>query len=126
MKDKELMAAAAQIAAAKIAGNPSLKIDDVVREAIDSLRHNLSHQLTAAEVEVSVKPDYIICFEDNTKHTMLRRYLKRKYNMSPEEYKSKWGLPDNYPMTATGYSKTRSKLARRSGLGLSSRRVKTA
>ncbi|MDR2685937.1 MAG: MucR family transcriptional regulator [Rickettsiales bacterium] len=126
-KDNELLAAAASIAAAKIAGNPSLNIDDVVREAFASLKKVAAHQLTAVEVKDSVKPDYIVCFEDGTKHKMLRRYLKRKFNLSPEAYRAKWSLPDDYPLVAPNYASVRSSLAKRSGLGKSSvRRARTA
>jgi predicted transcriptional regulator len=83
--------------------------------------------LTAAEVKDSIKPDCIVCFEDGSKHTMLRRYLKRKFNLTPEMYREKWGLPDDYPLTAPNYASVRSKLAKRSGLGRSSpRRRRTA
>ncbi|MCL2629131.1 MAG: MucR family transcriptional regulator [Alphaproteobacteria bacterium] len=126
-KDNDIMVAAASIAAAKIAGNPALNIDDVVREAYASLKKAASHHLTAAEVAASVKPDHIICFEDGTRHTMLRRYIKRKFGLTPEAYRARWGLPDDYPLVAPDYAKVRSKLAKRSGLGKSSvRRPRTA
>ncbi|MDR0448840.1 MAG: MucR family transcriptional regulator [Rickettsiales bacterium] len=121
-KDNDIMIAAAQIAAAKIAGNPLLKIDDVVKEAVASLKRAAAHQLTQSEIKESVKPDYIICFEDGTRHQMLRRYIKRKWGMTPESYREKWNLPDDYPMTAPSYAKVRSSLAKRSGLGKSSPR----
>ncbi|MDR0319463.1 MAG: MucR family transcriptional regulator [Rickettsiales bacterium] len=123
---ENLIAAAAQIAAAKIAGNPALRIDDVVQEALASLKRAASHQLTALEIKDSVKPDYIVCFEDGTKHKMLRRYLKRKFNLTPEAYREKWNLADDYPLVAPAYAKVRSNLAKRSGLGKSSvRRPRT-
>lgn len=124
--NNDIIAAAAQIAAAKIAGNPTLNIDDVVKEAVAALKKEALHQLTAAEVAASVKPDYIVCFEDGTKHTMLRRYIKRKFNLSPEAYRARWNLPDDYPFVAPNYARVRSKLAKRSGLGKSSRRARTA
>jgi predicted transcriptional regulator len=124
--DKDLMVAAAGLAAAKIAGNPSLSIDEAVRDAYASLKKAAARHLTAAEVKDSVKRDHIICFEDGTHHTMLRRYLKRKFNLTPEAYREKWGLPDDYPLVAPDYAKVRSGLAKRSGLGKSSsRRPKT-
>ncbi len=119
----DLMIAAAQIAAAKIAGNPSLNIDDVVREAFNSLSkaysETISTNLSDRQIAETIGKDYLICLEDGTKHTMLRRYLKRKFNMTPEQYKSKWNLPDKYPMIAPNYSKFRSKIAKSSGLGKS-------
>jgi predicted transcriptional regulator len=68
-------------------------------------------------VEKSVFPDYIICLEDGKQLTMLKRYLRTSYNMTPEEYRERWGLPDNYPMAAPNYIKRRSEIAREIGLG---------
>ncbi|MBS1095920.1 MucR family transcriptional regulator [Gluconobacter wancherniae] len=65
----------------------------------------------------SVFPDYIICLEDGKKLKMLRRHLKTAYNMTPEEYRARWGLPREYPMVAPSYSEQRSSLARENGLG---------
>ncbi|EHH66888.1 MucR family transcriptional regulator [Gluconobacter morbifer] len=65
----------------------------------------------------SVFPDYIICLEDGKKLKMLRRHLKTAYNMTPDEYRARWGLPSEYPMVAPGYSAQRSALAREIGLG---------
>ena len=69
----------------------------------------------------SVFPDYIICLEDGKKLKMLRRHLKTAYNMTPEEYRARWGLPREYPMVAPSYSEKRSSLARESGLGSTTR-----
>ena len=65
----------------------------------------------------SVFEDYIICLEDGKKLKLLKRHLKSTYNLTPDEYRSKWGLPFNYPMTAPGYSRRRTELAREIGLG---------
>ena len=65
----------------------------------------------------SVFPDYIICLEDGKKLKMLRRHLKTAYNMTPDEYRARWGLPSEYPMVAPGYSAQRAALARELGLG---------
>lgn len=65
----------------------------------------------------SVFPDYIICLEDGKKLKMLRRHLKTAYNMTPDEYRARWGLPPEYPMVAPGYSAQRAALAREIGLG---------
>jgi predicted transcriptional regulator len=70
-------------------------------------------------IQESVKPDYIICLEDGRKMKMLRRHLKTAYNMTPEEYREKWDLPQDYPMTAPNYAKRRSALAKKIGLGKS-------
>ena len=71
----------------------------------------------AVPVRKSVANDYIICLEDGKKFKSLKRHLRTHYNLSPEEYREKWGLPADYPMVAPSYSATRSKLAKDNGLG---------
>jgi predicted transcriptional regulator len=71
----------------------------------------------AVPVRKSVAPDFIICLEDGKKFKSLKRHLRTHYNMSPEEYREKWGLPADYPMVAPNYSATRSRLAKDNGLG---------
>ena len=71
----------------------------------------------AVPVKKSVMPDYIICLEDGKKLKMLKRHLKTRYNISPEEYRKRWGLPDDYPMVAPAYAEQRSSLAKKIGLG---------
>ena len=71
----------------------------------------------AVAVKNSVKPDYIICLEDGKKFKSLKRHLRTHYNLSPEEYREKWGLPHDYPMVAPNYAAARSELAKKMGLG---------
>ena len=71
----------------------------------------------AVSIRSSVKPDYIVCLEDGKKLTMLKRYLRTNYNMSPEEYRARWGLPADYPMVAPAYAEKRRDLAKKIGLG---------
>ena len=71
----------------------------------------------AVSIKKSVTPDYIISLEDGKKFKSLKRHLKGSYNLTPEEYRVKWGLPHDYPMVAPNYAKTRSDLAKRMGLG---------
>ena len=71
----------------------------------------------AVPVRKSIASDYIICLEDGKKFKSLKRHLRTHYNLSPEEYREKWGLPADYPMVAPSYSATRSKLAKDNGLG---------
>ena len=71
----------------------------------------------AVPIKKSVKSDYIVCLEDGKKLKMLKRYLRARYNMSPDEYRSKWGLPADYPMTAPNYAAKRSEFAKKFGLG---------
>jgi predicted transcriptional regulator len=76
----------------------------------------------AVSVKKSVQPDYIVCLEDGKKLKMLKRHLKTAYNMSPEAYRERWGLPPDYPMVAPNYARQRSDLAKEIGLGTRARR----
>ena len=71
----------------------------------------------AVPIKKSVKPDYVICLEDGKKMKMLKRHLRNAYDMSPDEYRQKWGLPSDYPMVAPEYAARRSELAKKIGLG---------
>jgi predicted transcriptional regulator len=71
----------------------------------------------AIAVKKSVTDDYIICLEDGKKFKSLKRHLRTAYNMSPEQYREKWGLPSDYPMVAPNYAEARSRLAKQMGLG---------
>ena len=71
----------------------------------------------AVSVRRSVTPDHIICLEDGKKFKSLKRHLRTHYNLSPEEYREKWGLPRDYPMVAPNYAAARSQLAKKMGLG---------
>lgn len=71
----------------------------------------------AVPVKKSVMPEYIVCLEDGKKLKMLKRHLKTRYNMTPEEYRERWGLPSDYPMVAPAYAQQRSDLAKKIGLG---------
>ena len=74
-------------------------------------------QKPAVAVKRSVNPDYIVCLEDGKKLKMLKRYLRSNYNLTPEEYRAKWGLPADYPMVAPNYAAQRSEFAKKIGLG---------
>jgi predicted transcriptional regulator len=71
----------------------------------------------AVAIRNSVKPDYIVCLEDGKKLKMLKRYLRTNFDMSPEEYRARWGLPADYPMVAPNYAEKRRDLAKKIGLG---------
>jgi predicted transcriptional regulator len=71
----------------------------------------------AVAIKKSVTPEYIICLEDGKKFKSLKRHLRSQYDMSPEEYRGKWGLPRDYPMVAPSYAAARSDLAKNMGLG---------
>ena len=71
----------------------------------------------AVPVEKSITPEYLICLEDGRKLKMLKRYLRARYDMTPDDYRTKWNLPSDYPMVAPNYAKLRSKYAKNIGLG---------
>ena len=71
----------------------------------------------AVSVKKSITPEHIVCLEDGKKFKSLKRHLRTHYDLSPEEYREKWGLPVDYPMVAPNYSETRSRLAKDNGLG---------
>ena len=68
-------------------------------------------------IKKSVERDHLICLEDGKRFKSLKRHLKSRYGMTPEQYRAKWGLPVDYPMVAPGYAEKRSKLAKKMGLG---------
>ncbi|MEQ1888849.1 MAG: MucR family transcriptional regulator [Alphaproteobacteria bacterium] len=78
----------------------------------------------AIAVKRSVSSDYIVCLEDGKKFKSLKRHLRAHYDMSPDEYRVKWGLPKDYPMVAPNYAQARSALAKQMGLGQKSKRKK--
>lgn len=113
-KNSEFTLAVANLAAAAIAANPKLTMEEAVHNAREILRGT---SITPQQIEDSVQRDKIQCLEDGTWHIMLRRYIKRRFNLTPEQYRAKWGLPDDYPFVAPGYSARRSKIAKKTGLG---------
>lgn len=76
----------------------------------------------AVPLKRSITPDHLVCLEDGRKFKSLKRHLRTKYNMSPEEYRAKWNLPKDYPMVAPNYAKARSELAKQMGLGQGGRK----
>lgn len=77
----------------------------------------------AVSINKSIGKDFLVCLEDGKRLKMLKRYIRSRYNLSPEQYRTKWGLPANYPMTSPAYSLRRSALAKQNGLGLAGRRA---
>ena len=113
-KNSDFTLAVANLAAAAIAANPKLTMEEAVKNAREILRGTT---VTEEQIQDSVHPDKIQCLEDGTWHIMLRRYLKRKFNLTPHEYREKWGLPNDYPFVAPAYSRKRSRIAKKTGLG---------
>ncbi len=121
----DLLAHAARIIAAHL-GNNSLPVSEV--PALMRIVHkSLAEISSGAPVETilqpavpirrSITPDHIICLEDGKKLKMLKRHLRTAYDMSPEDYRIRWGLALDYPMVAPNYAKQRSALAKKFGLG---------
>ncbi|MDE1146703.1 MAG: MucR family transcriptional regulator [Azospirillaceae bacterium] len=124
----EFLEETAAIVASYVAGNqiPATELPGLIRNVHDGLQALTAppqpilepEKLTpAVPVRRSVTPEYIICLEDGKKLKMLKRHLRSAYGLTPEEYREKWGLPADYPMTAPNYAQTRSKLATQAGLG---------
>ena len=76
----------------------------------------------AVSIKKSVTPDFLICLDDGKKFKTLKRHLRMAYGMTPEEYRAKWGLPNDYPMVAPSYAEARSQLAKQRGLGTKRRK----
>lgn len=85
--------------------------------------HAAEPLLDPIAVGKSITPDYIICLEDGVRLKTLKRYLFRKYRLTPEQYRNKWGLPPDYPMVAPNYAAKRSALAKKMGLGQKRRKA---
>ena len=124
---QELVELTAKIVAAYVSNNAvtSSELPQLINEthaalaratgqAVEPVREELRPKVA---VKRSVMPDYIICLEDGKKFKSLKRHLRTHYNMTPEEYREKWGLPHDYPMVAPNYARQRSDLAKKMGLG---------
>lgn len=132
LRQETILSYTTEIVAAFVANNtvPKDDLPALIQQVYKTLNHvdgAGSHTLAdrpqpAVPIKKSVLPDYIICLEDGKKLKMLKRHLKTSYNMSPEEYRERWGLPADYPMVAPNYAKQRSRLAKDIGLGTSGRR----
>jgi predicted transcriptional regulator len=80
----------------------------------------------AVSIKKSIHPDYIVCLEDGKKFKSLKRHLRTQYDLSPDDYRAKWGLPPDYPMVAPNYAQARSDLAKSMGLGQQRRKAAPA
>ncbi len=121
-----MLALTADIVASHVSNN-ALSVDELpklIQKVHETLRGLQSGAASPAEeltpavpIKKSVKPDFIVCLEDGKKLKMLKRHLKTRYNLTPEEYRAKWGLPADYPMVAPNYAEQRRELAKQIGLG---------
>ncbi len=117
----ELLELTAKIVAAHLSGNsvPPADLPGLIRSVHDALASTAPAPPPEPVVPVkkSVTPNYLVCLEDGKKLKMLKRHLRTAYNMSPDDYRAKWGLASDYPMVAPAYAKQRSELAKKIGLG---------
>ena len=121
---RELLELTSTIVAAHVSNNsvPTADLPGVIATVHETLAALGTEEAApkpkpAVPIKKSVTPDYIICLDDGKKLKMLKRHLKTAYNMTPDDYRKRWGLPSDYPMVAPNYAATRSKLAKKIGLG---------
>ena len=127
MAEDELLRMTAEVVSAYVSNNTLAtgQLGDVIQSVYNSLR-TLEGQAAeppseplrpAVPVRKSVTPEYLICLEDGKKLKMLKRHLRSTYNLTPDEYRAKWGLAQDYPMVAPKYAAQRSEFAKKIGLG---------
>src|ERR1700733_12121962 len=127
--EDELLRMTTEVVAAYVSNNTlaSAQLGDVIHAVYNSLR-SLDGQVAepvpevlkpAVPVRKSITPEFLICLEDGKKLKMLKRHLRSTYNLSPDEYRAKWGLAPDYPMVAPKYAQQRSEFAKKIGLGRS-------
>jgi predicted transcriptional regulator len=119
--------------AAEYLGNNNVAVSDI-ELVIQNIYRGLSKlnpaapppapkQEPAVSIRASIKPDYVVCLEDGKKLKMLKRHLMTHYQMTPDQYRTKWGLPADYPMVAPNYAEQRRTLAKKIGLGTKRRKT---
>lgn len=123
----DLLRMTTQVVAAYVRNNSAgeAEIPEVIKtvyESLAGLNRNTelvanANQKPAVPIKKSITADYLICLEDGKKFKMLKRHLRTEYGLSPEDYRAKWRLGSDYPMVAPNYSKKRSALAKKIGLG---------
>lgn len=132
--NSNLIDLAADIVSAYVSNNtvPAAELSGLIAEVYGALQRTSTGVAPepmpeplkpAVPVKKSVNPDFIICLEDGKKFKSLKRHLRTQYNMTPEEYREKWGLAADYPMVAPNYAQARSDLAKKMGLGQQRRRT---
>ena len=128
----ELLGLTEQIVSAHVANNAVSNADlpDFIKAVYAALQNVSTEAETPSlpkpvvPIKKSVTPNYIVCLEDGRKLKMLKRHLRNTFNMTPNEYRERWGLPADYPMVAPNYSKQRSEMAKKIGLGRKPGKVK--
>lgn len=122
-----MMRMTAEVVSAYVSNNllPAAQLPEIIRSVYGSLDAlggghgdaRLEPLKPVVPIKKSVTPEYLICLEDGKKLKMLKRHLRTTYNMTPDEYRAKWGLPPDYPMVAPNYAAQRSAFAKKIGLG---------
>jgi predicted transcriptional regulator len=131
--EETLLTLTADIVAAHVSNN-SVAVNDLPNliQNVHSALSGISGRSSAPEpkpepkvpIRSSIKPDYIVCLEDGKRLKMLKRHLMTHYNLTPDQYRQKWGLSPDYPMVAPNYAEQRRALAKSIGLGTKRRRTK--
>lgn len=125
----------ANIVAAYLSNNPisTAELPRLMKTVYDAIANlgkepvpEVVPQVPAVSIRKSITPDYLVCLEDGRKMKSLKRHLKTSFNLTPEEYRAKWGLPKDYPMVAPAYAAVRSEMAKRIGLGKSNKKPVSA
>lgn len=128
IKGADILQLTSDIVAAYVGNNP-IPVSELpsVIKSVHATLGNLNGTASLTELAVDQKPavavkksitaDYLICLEDGKRLKMLKRYLRSRYGLSPEQYRTKWGLPADYPMVASNYAALRSDFAKKNGLG---------
>ena len=124
---RELLELTVDIVSAYVSNNAVVSADlpDLIDQTFNALREAEAKEtqpiqeelIPAVPIKKSVTPDYIICLDDGKQFKSLKRHLLNSFNLSPDEYRAKWGLPYDYPMVAPNYAAARSALAKKMGLG---------
>jgi predicted transcriptional regulator len=127
VQDGEILRMTSDIVASFVSNNPvtAESLPDIIRSvyktvsSLSGLPESRAEERPkpAVPISKSVGDDYIICLEDGKKLKMLKRYLRSRFNMSPDDYRRRWGLPADYPMVAPAYTERRSEFAKKIGLG---------
>ena len=133
--DHDLLRMTADVVTAYVGNNTvaPAELAEVVRTVHASLREAQAGATAiaappkpAVPIKKSITPDYLICLEDGRELKMLKRHLRTTYNMTPDEYRAKWGLDADYPMVAPNYARRRSEFAKQIGLGQKRRKAETS
>lgn len=123
---EDLLVLTSEIVSAYVSNNtmPANEVTGIIEQVYKTLANvnkessvSTDRPKPAVPIKKSITPDYLICLEDGKQLKMLKRHLKTAYDMSPDDYRERWGLPADYPMVAPSYAEKRSRLAKDIGLG---------